>query len=1059
MWIVRLALRRPYTFVVAAILLMIVGAVAILRTPVDIFPNIDIPVVSALFTYNGLSPEDMSNRIVFNYERALTTTVNDIAHIDSQSLTGRSVIKIYFQPGVDLGSAVAQITAISQTIVHNMPPGTNPPLVIQYDASTVPIIQLAVSGQGLSEQQLNDFAQNFIRVGLINIPGASVPYPYGGKQRQIQVDLNTQALQAHGLSPVDVVNAIGAQNLIIPAGTAKIGKFEYQVDMNSAPQTIRELNDLPVKQVGSSTIYIHDIGNVRDGYPPQTNIVRVDGKRAALLPVLKGGDVSTLDIIANVKKKTPIILSGLPPQLRVQFLSDQSIFVRGSIDGVIREGVIAACLTGLMILIFLGSWRSTLIIAVSIPLSVLTSIIVLSALGQTINIMTLGGLALAVGILVDDATVAIENINRNIDQGKELVQAILDGSAEIATPALVSTLSICIVFVPMFFLSGVARYLFVPLAEAVVFAMLASYLLSRTLVPTMARYMLTEQTEEQRREQTEASRNPFAQLQARFERGFEHFRDGYHRMLGSCMRHRRLFLLGFFAACVLSFALLPMVGEDFFPRVDGGEFSIHMRAPTGTRIEETAALCDRVENDIRAHIPPSQITTIIDNIGLPYSSINLSYSNSAPIGSEDADILVSLTQNHRPTIQYVREMRRVLAQDFPGVEFYDLPTDMVSKILDFGLPAPIDVQIVGKNLLANRRFADKLLNQLKFVPGAVDLRIQQAFNEPRLHIEVNRTKAAQIGYTAQDVAENLLVSLSGSFQTSPTFWLDPRNGVSYSIAVQTPEYRNDSLQKLQNVPINGRGTSPNDILSDVATFSRGSEMAVVSHYDVQPAIDIFGSVDGRDLGGVARDIQSIVHQNEKNLPRGSQINVLGQIRTMQSSFAGLLSGLGFSIILVYLLIVVNFQSWLDPFVILMALPAALAGIVWCLFVTHTTVSVPALTGAIMCMGVATANSILVVSFSRERLSAGKTAVEAALEAGYTRFRPVLMTALAMIIGMLPMALGLGEGGEQNAPLGRAVVGGLLVATFATLMFVPVIFSVAHRKGRTTKIPALEEAHV
>ncbi len=1045
MWIVRLALRRPYTFVVAAILLMIVGAVAILRTPVDIFPNIDIPVVSALFTYNGLSPEDMSNRIVFNYERALTTTVNDIAHIDSQSLTGRSVIKIYFQPGVDLGSAVAQITAISQTIVHNMPPGTNPPLVIQYDASTVPIIQLAVSGQGLSEQQLNDFAQNFIRVGLINIPGASVPYPYGGKQRQIQVDLNTQALQAHGLSPVDVVNAIGAQNLIIPAGTAKIGKFEYQVDMNSAPQTIRELNDLPVKQVGSSTIYIHDIGNVRDGYPPQTNIVRVDGKRAALLPVLKGGDVSTLDIIANVKKKTPIILSGLPPQLRVQFLSDQSIFVRGSIDGVIREGVIAACLTGLMILIFLGSWRSTLIIAVSIPLSVLTSIIVLSALGQTINIMTLGGLALAVGILVDDATVAIENINRNIDQGKELVQAILDGSAEIATPALVSTLSICIVFVPMFFLSGVARYLFVPLAEAVVFAMLASYLLSRTLVPTMARYMLTEQTEEQRREQTEASRNPFAQLQARFERGFEHFRDGYHRMLGSCMRHRRLFLLGFFAACVLSFALLPMVGEDFFPRVDGGEFSIHMRAPTGTRIEETAALCDRVENDIRAHIPPSQITTIIDNIGLPYSSINLSYSNSAPIGSEDADILVSLTQNHRPTIQYVREMRRVLAQDFPGVEFYDLPTDMVSKILDFGLPAPIDVQIVGKNLLANRRFADKLLNQLKFVPGAVDLRIQQAFNEPRLHIEVNRTKAAQIGYTAQDVAENLLVSLSGSFQTSPTFWLDPRNGVSYSIAVQTPEYRNDSLQKLQNVPINGRGTSPNDILSDVATFSRGSEMAVVSHYDVQPAIDIFGSVDGRDLGGVARDIQSIVHQNEKNLPRGSQINVLGQIRTMQSSFAGLLSGLGFSIILVYLLIVVNFQSWLDPFVILMALPAALAGIVWCLFVTHTTVSVPALTGAIMCMGVATANSILVVSFSRERLSAGKTAVEAALEAGYTRFRPVLMTALAMIIGMLPMALGLGEGGEQNAPLGRAVVGGLIFATVATLFFVPVFFSLVHGK--------------
>jgi multidrug efflux pump subunit AcrB len=1053
MWIVRLALRRPYTFVVAAILLLIVGAVAIVRTPVDIFPNIDIPVVSVLFNYNGLSPEDMSNRIVFNYERALTTTVNNIAHIDSQSLSGRAVIKVYFQPGVELAGAVAQITAISQTIVHNMPPGTNPPLVIQYDASTVPIIQLAVSGQGLSEQQLGDLTQNFIRIGLINIPGASVPYPYGGKQRQIQVDLNTQALQAHGLSPVDVVNAIGSQNLIIPAGTAKIGDFEYEVDMNSAPQTIQELNDLPVKQVGNSTIYIHDVGNVRDGYPPQTNIVRVDGTRAALLPVLKGGDISTLDIIASVKRKVPVILSGLAPQLRVHFLSDQSIFVRASISGVIREGVIAACLTGLMILIFLGSWRSTLIIAVSIPLSVLTSIIVLSALGQTINIMTLGGLALAVGILVDDATVAIENINRNIDQGKELVQAILDGSAEIATPALVSTLSICIVFVPMFFLSGVARYLFVPLAEAVVFAMLASYLLSRTLVPTMARYMLTEQTEELRREQTESSRNPFVRVQAQFERGFERFRNGYQGLLQGCMRHRRLFLIGFFGACLLSFALLPLIGEDFFPSVDSGEFSIHMRAPTGTRIEDTAALCDRVEQDIRAHIPPSQLATIIDNIGLPYSSINLSYSNSAPIGSEDADIIVSLAQNHRPTIEYIRELRSVLAQDFPGVEFYDLPTDMVSKILDFGLPAPIDVQIVGRDLLANRRFADNLLNQLKFVPGAVDLRIQQAFNEPRLHIQVNRTKAEQIGYTAADVAQNLLVSLSGSFQTSPTFWLDPKTGVSYSIAVQTPEYRNDSLQKLENVPISAPGTGSSEILSDVASFSRGSEMAVVSHYDVQYAIDIFGAVDGRDLGGVSRDIQSIVDRNSKNLPRGAQINVLGQIRTMNSSFTGLLGGLAFSIVLVYLLIVVNFQSWLDPFVILMALPAALAGIVWCLFVTHTTISVPALTGAIMCMGVGTANSILVVSFSRERLSAGKSPVEAALEAGVTRFRPVLMTALAMIMGMLPMALGLGEGGEQNAPLGRAVVGGLIFATVATVFFVPVFFSIVHGNRREPSVNA------
>ncbi|MGH9717213.1 MAG: efflux RND transporter permease subunit [Candidatus Acidiferrales bacterium] len=1043
MWIVRLALRRPYTFVVAAILLLIIGAVDIVRTPVDIFPNIDIPIISVLFNYTGLSPEEMSNRLVYVYERALTTTVNDISHIESQSLTGRAVVKVYFQPGVNIGNAVAQITAISTSIVHSMPPGTQPPFVIQYNASTVPVIQLGLSGQGLSEQQLGDLAQNFVRVGLINIPGVAVPWPYGGKQRQIQVDLNTQALQAHDLSPLDVVNAIGNQNLIIPAGTAKIGSFEYQVDMNGAPQTIQELNDLPIKQVGNSTIYIHDVAHVRDGSPPQTNIVHVNGRRASLLSVLKSGDVSTLSIIANVKKKIPTILAGLPPQLRIQFLSDQSIFVRASVDDVVREGVIAAGLTGLLILIFLGSLRSTLIIAVSIPLSVLTSIIVLSALGQTINIMTLGGLALAVGILVDDATVAIENINRNIAQGKELTQAVLDGSEEIATPALVSTLSICIVFVPMFFLSGVARYLFVPLAEAVVFAMLASYVISRTLVPTMARYMLTEETEEQRREHTESSRNPFVRLQAGFENGFERFRSAYHRMLAACIEHRKLFVVGFFGVCILSFALLPLIGEDFFPSVDSGEFDIHMRAPTGTRIEDTAALCGRVEADIRAHIPYSELTSIIDNIGLPYSSINLSYSNAAPIGSEDADILVSLARKHRPTIEYVRELRGVLAQDFPGVQFYNLPTDMVSKILDFGLPAPIDVQILGRNILANRQFADNLLNQLKFIPGTVDMRIQQAFNEPRLHIQVNRTKAQQIGYTAADVAQNLLISLSGSFQTSPTFWLDPQTGVSYNIAVQTPEYRTDSLAKLENVPITDPGASQSEILSDVASFSRGSEMAVVSHYDVQPVIDIYGSVDRRDLGSVASDIESVVNRDRKDLPRGSQIHVLGQIQTMHSSFVGLLTGLGLAIVLVYFLIVVNFQSWLDPFVILMALPAALAGIVWCLFVTHTTLSVPALTGAIMCMGVATANSILVVSFSRDRLEAGKSSVEAALEAGFTRLRPVLITALAMIIGMLPMALGLGEGGGQNAPLGRAVVGGLIFATAGTLFFVPVFFSIVH----------------
>ncbi|MGC2419169.1 MAG: efflux RND transporter permease subunit [Candidatus Acidiferrales bacterium] len=1052
MWIVRLALRRPYTFVVAAILIMVVGVVSIARTPVDIFPNIDIPVVSVLWQYTGLSPEEMSDRIVYNYERSLTTTVNNIEHIESQSLSGRAIVKIFFQPGVNIGDAIAQVTAISQSSVHSMPPGTQPPFIIQYSASTVPVLQLGISGQGLSEQELGDLSQNFLRVGLITIPGVSVPYPYGGKQRQVQVDLNTQAMQAKGLSPVDVENAIDDQNLILPAGTAKIGNYEYQVEMNGAPETIDELNNLPIKQVGSSTIYIHDVANVRDGFPPQTNIVRVDGKRAALLSVLKGSDVSTLDIISNVKKMLPTIEAGLPPAFRAQPLSDQSIFVLAAIDGVVREGIIAGCLTGFMILVFLGSWRSTLIIAVSIPLSVLTSLIVLGALGQTINIMTLGGLALAVGILVDDATVAIENINRNLDQGKEIVQAILDGSREIAMPALVSTLAICIVFVPMFFLSGVAKYLFVPMAEAVVFAMLASYLLSRTLVPTMARYMLLVRTEEERKERTEHSRNPLVHMQAKFEDGFERFRESYRRMLATSIRHQRLFLVCFLAGCVLSFALVPLVGQDFFPSVDSGEFSFHLRAPTGTRIEETAALCDRVENDIRSQIPPNELVTIIDNIGLPYSSINLSYSNSAPIGTGDADILVELAPNHRPTIEYVRELRTKLNRDFPGVQLYDLPTDIVSKILNFGLPAPIDIQIAGRDLLANRQFADNLLDQLKMVPGIVDLRIQQMFNQPSLHIQLDRTKAEEIGFSAKDVAQSLLISLSGSFQTAPTFWLDPRNGVSYNISTQTPQYRSDSLQKLENIPVTGPGTTQSGILADLASFSRGSEMAVVSHYNVEPVIDIFGSVDGRDLGGVARDITPILNRNRKDLPRGSQINILGQIDTMNQSFVGLLSGLGFSILLVYLLIVVNFQSWLDPFIILMALPAALAGIVWCLFVTGTTISVPALTGAIMCIGVATANSILVISFSKERLQAGKTAADAALEAGFTRFRPVLMTALAMIIGMLPMSLGLGEGGEQNAPLGRAVIGGLVFATVATLFFVPVVFSLVHgwREGKAAR---------
>jgi multidrug efflux pump subunit AcrB len=1042
MWIVRLALRRPYTFVVAAILLLILGPVAILRTPTDIFPNINIPVVSVIWNFGGLEPEEMSNRITYIYERVLTTTVNDIEHIESQSFNGIGITKVFFHPGVQIANAVAQVTAISQTIVRQFPQGTTPPLVIQYNASTVPILQLALSGPGLNEQQLFDVGVNFIRTGLITVPGVAIPYPYGGKQRQIQIDLNTAALQSKGLSPSDVVNTISNQNLILPGGTAKIGSIEYQVDMNGAPSTVTELNNLPIKSVGDSTVYIHDVAFVRDGYPPQTNIVRVDGSRSVLMSVLKSGDASTLDIINGIKEKIPPIQASLPVHVDIHPVSDQSLFVRASIQGVIREGAIAAGLTGLMILIFLGSWRSTIIIAVSIPLSILTSLIVLSALGETINIMTLGGLALAVGILVDDATVEVENINRNFDQGKEIVQAILDGASQIAVPALVSTLSICIVFVPMFFLSGVAKYLFVPLAEAVCFAMLASYLLSRTLVPTMARYLLVARTEDERREASRASGNPFVRMQEKFEVSFEKFREKYHRLLESSVRHRKLFIVLFLSACVLSFALLPFVGEDFFPSVDSGEFKLHMRAPTGTRIEDTAALCDQVEADIRRQIPPKELVAIIDNIGLPYSGINLSYSTSAPIGPADADIQVELAKEHRPTKEYIRELRMKLLRDFPGVTFYNLPVDIVTQILNFGLPAPIDVQIVGRNLEANRAFAENLINKLKFVPGAIDLRIQQPFNYPKFHFDADRTKTNQVGFTQKDVANNLLISLSGSSQTTPTFWLDPRTGVSYNIATQTPQYRVDSLQDLQNIPV-ANGVARPQILASLGTFTRGAEMAVVSHYNIQPVIDIFGSVEGRDLGGVSRDMAKILDASRKDLPQGSQIIERGQIQTMRSSFIGLLAGLGFSILLVYLLIVVNFQSWLDPFIILMALPAALAGIVWFLFITGTTVSVPALTGAIMCMGVATSNSILVISFAKERLEEGEDPGEAALNAGFTRFRPVLMTALAMIIGMLPMSLGLGEGGEQNAPLGRAVIGGLLFATVATLFFVPVFFSFVH----------------
>jgi len=1042
MWIVRLALRRPYTFVVMSLLILILGILAIETTPVDIFPNIDIPILSVVYGYPGLSAEDVSQRLVVGFERGLTATVNDVEHIESQSLNGLGVIKIFFYPNVRIDMAMAQVTAIAQSAVRQDPPGTTPPFILVYNASSVPILQLAISGKGLSEQQLNDLASNILRTQLATVQGAVFPNPYGGKQRQIQVDLNIPALQAKGLAPEDVVAAIGAQNLILPAGTAKIGSFEDDVDLNGSPQTVAEMNDLPIKTVGTNTIYIRDVAHVRDGNPPQTNIVLVDGQRAALMTVMKLGRTSTLDIINRVKERLPVILAGLPQEFRARPIADQSLFVRASVNGVVREAVIAACLTGIMILIFLGSWRSTLIIAVSIPLSILTSIVVLSAIGETINIMTLGGLALAVGILVDDATVEIENINRNIAQGKEIIQAILDGAQQIAVPAFVSTLSICIVFVPMFFLTGVARYLFVPLAEAVVFAMLASYLLSRTLVPTMARYLLKAHVEESA-ELSLASRNPLVRLQGHFELQFEKLRNYYRGILRTCLAHRVIFPLVFLAICVGSFALYPWLGQDFFPSVDAGQIKLHLRAPTATRIEETAELCSDVERSIHELIPQNEIESLIDNIGLPYSSFNYIYSTSAPIGPEDADILISLNEKHRPTSEYIHDLRLKLAKEFPGVTFYFPPADIVSQILNFGLPAPIDIQIMGRDVEGNHALATDLVKQLSEINGIADLRIQQPFNQPKLHINVDRTKAIQAGFTQQDVAGSLLVSLSGTSQIAPSFWLDPKSGVSYFVVTEAPQYNFQSLQDLQNIPVSGPSHAPWQQLANLGTISRGQGMATVSHYDAQTMIDIFGATQGRDLGGVAKDVDAVINRNRSRLPRGSQMFIRGQIDTMRSSFVGLLAGLGFAILLVYLLIVVNFQSWLDPFIIISALPAALAGIVWMLFVTHTTISVPALTGSIMCMGVATANSILVVSFSKERVQEGLGPVQAAEEAGFTRFRPVIMTAMAMIIGMLPMAVGLGEGGEQNAPLGRAVIGGLLFATVATLLFVPSVYSLIH----------------
>ncbi len=1049
MWIVRIALLRPYTFIVMAILIFLLGPLAIVRTPTDIFPNIDIPVISVMWNYTGLSPDDMANRIVAPYERALTTTVSNIEHIESQSLTGIGMVKIYFQPGVRIGVALGEVTAISQTVERNFPLGTTPPLILSYNASTVPVLQLGLSSTSLSEQQMFDLSVNFIRTQLATVQGAAITYPYGGKLRQIQVDLNQPAMQAHAVSPQDVSNAIGAQNLILPAGTEKIGHDEYNIKLNGSPTLVAQINDLPIKLVRGATVTVGDVAHVRDGSPPQTNIVRINGLRAVLMTIQKSGNASTLDIVDRIQQRLPLLRLQVPSSLNIAPLGDQSLFVRAAIRGVVQEAAIAAILTGLMILIFLGSWRSTLIITISIPLSILVSLITLSALGQTINLMTLGGLALAVGILVDDATVAIENINWHLEHGKEVEAAILDGAQQIAMPALVSTLCICIVFVPMFLLSGVAKYLFVPMAEAVVFAMLASYVLSRTLVPTLAKYWLKKHIPGH-----EHPANPgrWIRMQLLFERKFEAIRDVYHDLLQAVLARRALVGSGVIAFVALSLLLVPSLGTDFFPQVDGGQLKLHLRARTGTRIEETASLCDHVEATIRQTLPAGDIHTMADNIGLPNSIINLSYSNSAPIGPGDADITISLNPDHQAIAKDMRDLRRDLATAYPDVTFSFLPADIVSQVLNFGLPAPIDVQIVGPRQAANFDFANKLLTQIKHVPGIADVRIQQALTYPQFMLTVDRTRAQALGLTQRDVANNMLVSLSGTSQVAPTFWQDPKTGVQYPIVVQTPQYSLQNLDQLRNIPVNPLNGGPSQVLGAVADISRGIGASVVSHYNVQPLIDIYANVAGRDLGGVAADVGKILADNHGQLPKGSVIMVRGQEQTMRASFTGLYEGLVFAILLVYLLIVVNFQSWLDPFIIITALPASLAGIVWMLFITGTTLSVPALTGAIMSVGVATANSILVVSFARERMDAGDDANTAALAAGFTRFRPVLMTALAMIIGMLPMSLGLGDGGEQNAPLGRAVIGGLIFATAATLFFVPLVFSFLHER-RANKLNA------
>ena len=1054
--LVRIALSRPYTFVVLALLLLIIGPLAALRTPTDIFPDIRIPVIGVVWQYTGLPPDQMAGRIVTPFERALTTTVNDIEHIVANSYNGFGIVKIFFQPNVDIRTANAQVTAISQTLIKAMPPGATPPLILNYYASTVPIIQVALSGEGLTEQNLADIGINQLRTPLITVPGAAIPYPYGGKQRQVQIDLNPSALQSRGLSGQDVANALAAQNLITPVGTQKIGGFEYNIQLNNSPLRMQELGDLPIKAVNGAMVYVRDVASVRDGNSPQTNIVHVDGNRSVLMMVLKAGSISTLDIIAGIKQKVIDVKDQLPDALKIGFIGDQSVFVRSAITGVAYEGIIAALLTSVMILLFLGSWRSTLIIAVSIPLSVFGAIMMLWAIGETLNIMTLGGLALAVGILVDEATVTIENINWHLEHGKGVERAIMDGANQIVVPAFVSLSCICIVFVPMFFLTGVARFLFVPMAEAVMFAMTWSFILSRTLVPTMAKYLLQQHVHQA--EGPPPSRNPLVLLQRSFGAGFERVRNGYRDLLSLAMQGRAVFVVGFLVFVGVSFLLVPFIGSNFFPSVDTGSILMHVRTQIGTRVEESANQFADVQKAIRKIIPPVEIDTLADNIGMPISGINMTYNNTGVIGPQDGDIQIKLKEGHRPTGEYVQALREALPRAFPGMTFAFLPADIVSQILNFGAPAPIDLQVRGADVNANFAYANKLLSRIRRIPGIADARIQQSPSNPTFNIDVDRTRAQYVGLTERDVTNSLVVNLAGSAQVAPSYYLNPDNGVSYSIVMQTPQYQIDSLSALETLPITAGSTATPPILGGIANITRSTSSAVVSQYDIQPMVQIYATPQGRDLGAVAADVKAVIADTAKDVPKGSSVVLLGQVQTMNSAFSGLLFGLLAAVVLIYLLIVVNFQSWSDPFVIISALPAALAGIVWMLFTTQTTLSVPALTGAIMCMGVATANSVLVISFARERYEVLGDPIAAAIEAGFVRFRPVLMTALAMIIGMAPMALGLGEGGEQNAPLGRAVVGGLIFATVATLMFVPVVFSMVHKKQGAKAAASSETLH-